>query len=367
MKVAFVGDEGGTALSGLARELEAILASAGHEILEETPEDVNLVVNLTSLGGARPNYIRPNPSVFVASLMDTPEPGAAAELEELKKSTYAALVKTMSNVVVHRVGAGGEGAAAYFMTPELGFRTRRGEVGLAQAIADYVTPLASSRMVIENRLDEDLPSELREKGDVAAQSLMAFGRRLDAMNLLPSPFDVRKILSERDLRLIMKLFGIKQLSYGNLSARRDADSFWMSGRGVDKGHLSKIGSDLLLVKGYDPETLTILTSVPPGTDPSSRVSVDAIEHYKIYTSVPGVGAIVHVHAWMDGVPATLQSWPCGSEQLADEVLGLVLAAEDPTRAVIGLKNHGLTITGPSLEEIFNRIEGHLNQDVPPLE
>jgi len=366
VKVAFVGDPSGAGLEDLSAELATVFRSAGHSIWDDVPEDVDLVINRTSLGAARPNYLRSNPSIFVTSLVETPEGFTDETLVELKRRSYAALVKTMSNLLVHRVGQGVE-AVAHFMTPELGFRTRRDPATLAQGIADYVTPLAASKMVIANRLDEDLPEPLWAHGDDAARSLMAYGRRLDALKLLPSPFDIREILSERELRLMMKLFGLKQLSYGNLSARRDAASFWMSGRGVDKGRLEKIGSDLLLVKGYDARTLTIELSVPPETDPSSRVSVDAIEHYKIYRALPGVGAIVHVHAWMEGIPATLQSWPCGTEQLADEVLSLVLAAEDPLRAVIGLKNHGLTITGPSLADIFERIEGRLSQDVPALE
>jgi len=42
----------------------------------------------------------------------------------------------------------------------------------------------------------------------------------------------------------------------------------------------------------------------------------------------------------------------------------VRQAPDPSRAVVGLKNHGLTITGPSLEDIFERIEGRLLRQVP---
>ncbi len=367
MKVAIVRDGAPEGLDALAGEVRALLAADGHEVHDAVPEGVDLVLNLSSVDGARVNYIRENPSIFVASLFDSPAEARWDDDAELKRQTYAALVKTMSNVVVHRVGAEGQAARAHFMTPELGFRTRSADESLAQGIVDYVAPLASSRMVIRNRLDEDLPEELWADGDATSRAVAAYGRRLAEMKLLPNVFDIREILSERDLRLMMKLFGLKQLSYGNLSARRDASSFWMSGRGVNKADLRRIGSDLLLVKGYDASTQTMLLSVPPGTDETSRVSVDAIEHFKIYSAVPEIGAIVHIHAWMDGVPATLQSWPCGTEQLADEVLALVLGSEDPAHAVVGLKNHGLTITGSSLEEIFSRIEGRLHQNVPAIE
>jgi len=41
------------------------------------------------------------------------------------------------------------------------------------------------------------------------------------------------------------VLGQKQVSYGNMSARHDADVFWMSGRGVNKAKLDVIGKDIL--------------------------------------------------------------------------------------------------------------------------
>jgi hypothetical protein len=352
------------ALLALVAAVEAALPARGFTPVAPDDPGVDLVVNATTLENARPNYLRPDPSVFLATLVDS-DGAAFADEAALKRATYAALVKTMSNVVVHRVHAGALGGRAFFVTPELGFRARPSGSDLASEILNAIAPLAGARLVIANRLDEDLPAELHD-GDEATRALAAAGRRLAALNLLPTVFDLKGVLTERDLRLVMKYFGLKQISYGNLSARRDANSFWMTGRGVDKGALARIGRDLLLVKGYDPASRAILCSVPPGTDPTARVSVDAIEHWTIYRAVPEARAIVHVHAWIDGVPATLQNWPCGTQQLADEVAALVLAAPDPSRAMIGLKNHGLTIVGRSLDEILVRIEGRLAQEVPAL-
>ena len=72
---------------------------------------------------------------------------------------------------------------------------------------------------------------------------------------------------------------------------------------------------------------------------------------------------MHVHAWVDGIAATEINFPCGTAELADAVAELVRAAPDPGHAIVGLKNHGLTITGPSLEEIFERV-GHIQRQVP---
>lgn len=351
-------------LCALLAQVEAGLPARGLAPAAPDDPEVDLVVQATTLEEARVSYLRPDPSVFLATLVDSDGAGLTDETQ-LKRATYAALVRSLSNLVVHRVHGGPWGGQACFMTPELGFRARPADAGLADAILDAVAPLAGARLVIANRLDEDLPPALHG-GDGTTRALAAAGRRLAALNLLPTVFDLDDVLTERDRRLVMKYFGLRRISYGNLSARRGADSFWMTGRGVDKGKLERIGQDLLLVKGFDAASRTILCSVPPETDPEARVSVDAIEHLAIYRAVPEARAIVHVHAWLDGVTATQQSWPCGTQQLADEVAALVRAAPDPASATIGLKNHGLTLVGRSLGEILARIEGRLTQEVPAL-
>ena len=84
----------------------------------------------------------------------------------------------------------------------------------------------------------------------------------------------------------------------------------------------------------------------------------------IYQQHPSVESILHVHAWMDGIPATELNFPCGTEELATSVAALLAAEPDPARAVIGLRNHGITATGASLGEILDRIEPRLLRLVP---
>ena len=138
----------------------------------------------------------------------------------------------------------------------------------------------------------------------------------------------------------------------------------MTARGVNKAKLSAVGKDILLVKGFDYEGGKALVSVPPVYEPKARVSVDAVEHEMIYRKIPGVGAIVHVHAWLEGVLCTRQNYPCGTQELAEEVVDLLLQTDSPSRTAVGLKNHGLTITGPNLDEVFERISGRLITQVP---
>jgi ribulose-5-phosphate 4-epimerase/fuculose-1-phosphate aldolase len=170
-------------------------------------------------------------------------------------------------------------------------------------------------------------------------------------------------VDEHDLRHIRRLYGIGGLSYGNLSECRDSTRFWMSASGVDKGRLEIPGRDILLVSGYDADAGAMVPSIPPTVEPR-RVSVDAIEHWQVYEHHPDVGAIVHVHGWIEGADATDVDYPCGSEELADTVSALVDAEDDPAHAVVGPRNHGITATGSTLAEILDRIEPHLLTQVP---
>jgi hypothetical protein len=118
-----------------------------------------------------------------------------------------------------------------------------------------------------------------------------------------------------------------------------------------------------MVRGFDPQRETMILSVPTGVK-ARRVSVDAIEHWMIYREHPEVGAILHVHGWIDGTVSTDVNFPCGTLQLAASVADLVRSAPDPARAVVGLRNHGLTITGHSLDEIFDRVGAAIVPRVP---
>lgn len=119
----------------------------------------------------------------------------------------------------------------------------------------------------------------------------------------------------------------------------------------------------ILISGYDPDKNAMKVSVPPNIT-AKRASVDAIEHWMIYKEHPEIGAVVHVHAWMDGIKATEINYPCGIIELAKTVAELVRISKEPSKAIIGLKNHGLTITGADLDDIFERIEGKIIPQVP---
>ena len=342
------------ALAPLVEALGGALERAGFAPADdETPPE--LVLNVIDRERPRP-FRRRSRGTFVAALhaVDAPPPDPLRE-------GYPMLVRALANVSLTYV----PGQGVWFTTLERGsylVSESDGIASLADGVVERLEPLACSRLVIENEFRPDLEPELWD-GDEQTRSISAAGRQLDELGLLPAPFPVEELVGERDLRHIKRLYGIGGLSYGNLSARKDETRFWMSASGVDKSSLETPGRDILLVSGYDAEHGRIVLSVPPGVEPR-RVSVDAIEHWKIYRDHPDVGAILHVHAWVEGVAATEVNYPCGTEELAQNVADLLAAEPDPAHAIIGLRNHGITATGASLEEILERIVPSLLPQVP---
>lgn len=360
MRFSFHGQTQQPKFEWFAEGIRRALEENGHAFVEAA-DDASLVINF--FPEASPRWFRRNgQAVFVTGV--TRIEGA---FDRPLERGYPLLVKSLSNLLVALVGEGPE-AETHFLTPEQGHYVVRARGGngsrreFFRQVYERLAPLASSTLVVDNLPVPDLPPELWN-GDEVTESIRRAGVRLQGLELLPAPFPIAEVLSPEVLRHLRRLFGIGGLSYGNISARRDASGFWMSASGVDKSRLRKVGRDILLVAGYDRERGAMLLSVPPGIEPR-RVSVDAIEHWMIYKEHPAVGAILHVHGWMEGVPCTAFNYPCGTYELATAVADMVRQAEDPTHAVVGLKNHGLTITGRSLDEIFERTEGKILPTVP---
>ncbi len=347
------GDRG--SLDAFRTALRAAWERRGFSFADGADPDAAVIFNFVDPAKPKP-FRRRQRSTYVVAVhhLDAPP-------DNVLRQTYPMLVRALANLSLLVV----PGDACYFVTPEQGCYSvpDTGDVGTwADALVERVVPLATARLVIDNRFDPDLEPELWA-GDELTEGLLAAGRRLDRLGLLPAPFPLEDLVSEDDLRWIKLVYGIGGLSYGNLSVRKDATRFWMSASGVDKANLREVGRDILMVKDYDQESGTMVLSVPPAVEPR-RASVDAIEHWMIYREHPEVGAIVHVHAWIHDVTATEFNYPCGTRELAVAVADIIRQAPQPGRAIVGLKNHGLTITGPTLEDIFERIEPVIETQVP---
>jgi hypothetical protein len=335
------------------------MTTRGYRFDVESADDAGLVFNVLAAGRPRP-FRRKSKAIFVVAIAATAEPPA-----NVLKTGYQLLARSIPNLLVYLVGTA---PRVYFITIEGGCYEIPGTDSgdpFFERVFEELAPLARSTLVIDNDLIEDL-SDPERLGDPIPAEIRAAGARLDRMGLLPSPFPLDQLLSPDDLRHVRLLVGIGGISYGNVSARSATlDGFWITASGVDKGRLGEAGRDILLARGYDLDRRTVILRVSPTIRPR-HASVDTIEHALVYERHPGIGAIVHVHSWMDDVPFTEINYPCGTYELGCAVSEVLRQVPDPTRAVVGLKNHGLTFTGPNLEDIFTRIDGRLRPITPPM-
>ena len=69
-------------------------------------------------------------------------------------------------------------------------------------------------------------------------------------------------------------------------------------------------------------------------------------------------------SFFEGIDSTQLVFPCGSEELAVAVADLVRRDTDPSHAIVGLRNHGITAVGGNLTEILDRIEPKVLRQVP---
>jgi Ribulose-5-phosphate 4-epimerase and related epimerases and aldolases len=345
----------------LCNILSEEIAKKGNELVS-SDENSNFVLNIIDIESPKA-FRRKSQEEMVVSITLVKDP-----MPDLKASCYVALVKSISNILFCiSLEEGKEHPKAYSITPEVGFTEFNYD---PDNMYKYMYPVISSHFVLKNKIFDNLHIEENEIIP-EVEDLKAFGKELHKLGVLPAPFPLIEFLDKDLIDQLYRLYQIKGLSYGNLSIRNvnhniGGTSYWMTARGVDKSNLKGIGKDMLLVKGYNIENGEMLVSVPREYDPRIRVSVDAIEHYLIYREFPQTGAIVHVHAWIDDVLCTSQSYPCGTSELAENVVKLLKKTSSPERTEVGLKNHGLTITGPDIRDIFQRIRGRLKTNVPMM-
>jgi len=253
----------------------------------------------------------------------------------------------------------GDGPQDYRMTlitPERGHEVLEGADDAVDWLFNLLLQRSDVTYIDENIVHADLAEELRAGTEVTAK-MQEMAKRLDNLDLVPSAVALDG-LSDRARRRFFKVLGQKQVSYGNMSARHDDEVFWMTGRGVDKAKLDVIGKDILLVSKFDPGAREVHITVPPGFD-DSRVSIDSSIHASIYREFPEIGAMIHIHWFVDGIVYTDEHYPCGTIELCESTLDGLKETDNPLRTILGLANHGIIVTGADLEDCWTQIEAKL--------
>lgn len=271
---------------------------------------------------------------------------------------YELGLRVMANLAGY-IELSGDGPHDYEMTlitPERGHELVAGSSSAADELFDTLVRRSDVTYVDENVVHTDLSAELA-KGTHVTRKMQEIAKRLDALDLVPSAVSLEG-LSDRARRRFFKVLGLKQVSYGNMSARHQGKDFWMTGRGVDKANLEVIGRDLILVIGFDSEAGQVHLRVPPGFD-DARVSIDSSIHAAIYDAFPAIGAMIHIHSFVDGIVYTDDHYPCGTVELCKSTLEGLHLTDNPDRTILGLTNHGILVTGADLEDAWGQIETRL--------
>jgi len=165
---------------------------------------------------------------------------------------------------------------------------------------------------------------------------------------------------------------------GNLSARVDADHFWITASGKPKGRLEE--DDFLLVQVRDG---TVVEKRRASDKPSAETSI----HAAIYRRFPGARAALHGHS-VEAVQAARRAkkgamalrlppiemikgfdiWqqnPKVDLPLFENILDVTRIAKDiearfrksePAVTALMVRDHGPTVWGASLQEAYNRFE-----------
>lgn len=280
-----------------------------------------------------------------------------SDAEKVVRS-YELGLRVMANlagyVVVH--GDGPHDYSMTLITPERGHEHLEGSPQAAEELLDTLIRRSDVTYVNEVEVRTDLPEDVHE-GTAVTDKMKEIARRLDSVDLVPSAVPLDD-LSERARRRFFKVLGLRQVSYGNMSARHEGDSFWMTGRGVDKANLQVIGRDIVLVRRFDPQEGKVHLSVPPGFE-DARSSIDSSIHAAIYREYPRLGAMIHIHSFVDDIVYTDDHYPCGTIELCDSTLEALGRTATPERTILGLTNHGILVTGADLEDAWRQIEARL--------
>jgi methylthioribulose-1-phosphate dehydratase len=165
---------------------------------------------------------------------------------------------------------------------------------------------------------------------------------------------------------------------GNLSAREDAEHFWITASGKPKGRLDE--SDFLLVRIADGE---VIDRVAAGNKPSAETGI----HRALYARFPEAQSCLHGHS-IDGMLVSGKAragaravrlapiemikgfdiWkqnPKVDLPLFDNHLDVARIVRDietrfrkvaPPVTALMVRSHGATVWGGSLQEAYNRFE-----------
>ncbi|MBE9160394.1 class II aldolase/adducin family protein [Nodosilinea sp. LEGE 06152] len=151
------------------------------------------------------------------------------------------------------------------------------------------------------------------------------------------------------------------IGYGNISLRRSAQSFAVSG--TQTGHLAQTTPHhYTLVDAWDIDRNTLHCTGP------IQASSESLTHAALYDYSSAIQAIIHVHnrpLWQRGqgvLPTTAASVPYGTPAMAYEMRRLLDHDDLMQTRILIMAGHeeGVLVFGPTLEAAAQMLYQHIN-------
>lgn len=176
--------------------------------------------------------------------------------------------------------------------------------------------------------------------------------------------ELRDLIEWRDRMHQAQLIGLypNGIGYGNISIRRSAHSFAVSG--TQTGHLAQTTPHhYTLVDTWDIDRNTLHCTGP------IQASSESLTHAALYDYSPAIQAIIHVHnrsLWQRGqgvLPTTAASVPYGTPAMAYEMRRLLDHSDLMQSRILIMVGHeeGVLVFGPTLaaaaQVLYQHIDG----------
>jgi L-ribulose-5-phosphate 4-epimerase len=149
------------------------------------------------------------------------------------------------------------------------------------------------------------------------------------------------------------------IGYGNISIRLENNTFLITGTATGK-HRQLIDKHYTRVSGFDIANNAITCHGP------IKASSESLTHAAIYTSLPEVNAVVHIHnnsLWqklLNNVPTTSPKVTYGTAEMAREISRLLKSTAASEEKILVMAGHedGLISFGRDLSEAANMFLRH---------
>jgi L-ribulose-5-phosphate 4-epimerase len=187
-------------------------------------------------------------------------------------------------------------------------------------------------------------------------------KRIDKDISLPKK-QLNELTKWRDIMYVSRLIGAYSngIGYGNISMKETADTFYISGTAT--GRLEVLEEKHYpLVNSWDINDNSLVCTG------RINASAESLSHAVIYDSLPGVGAVIHIHhkgmwdKYLNKILTTSPDVLYGTPEMAKEIEQIVLTVKANQSPVLVMGGHeeGIIVWGRTMDEAGKIVMNYYN-------